>query len=266
MSNSESRLYDKNFYEDRHARTEYAAQSILGLVLSRAPDIKSSVDVGCGVGTWLNVSQRLGVDRIQGYDGPWVDRDALVIPQECFAQQDFNEDLPTSDRFDLVISLEVAEHLPASKADHFVRQLTRLGDRVLFSAAIPGQGGVGHVNEQWPQYWVSKFADHGFVPLDVIRHRFWTDAKIPVHYRQNAFLFEKAKTCSSVPLDDDSSIGMPLAIVHPEVYLAAVDPGPPSIPESLARIQQSHGALLSALKRKIARIGQQRVSNRARIV
>lgn len=266
MSNSGFSFYGKNFYKDRHARTEYAAQSILGLLLSRTQDIKSSVDVGCGVGTWLNVSRRLGVDRVQGYDGPWVDRGALVIPQESFAELDFNEEIPSSDRFDLVISLEVAEHLPSGKADHFVRQLTKLGDRVLFSAAIPGQGGVGHVNEQWPQYWISKFADHGFVPLDVIRHRIWADTKIPVHYRQNTFLFHKAEDRSSMRLEHEPPIGMPLAIVHPEVYLAAVDPGPPSIAQSLAGLKQSHAALLSAIGRKIARIGQQGVRGRARIV
>jgi 2-polyprenyl-3-methyl-5-hydroxy-6-metoxy-1,4-benzoquinol methylase len=55
--------------------------------------------------------------------------------------------------FDLVVSLEVAEHLPASAADQFVNTLVKHGKKILFSAAIPGQGGQDHLNEQWPDYW-----------------------------------------------------------------------------------------------------------------
>ena len=51
----------------------------------------------------------------------------------------------------------------------FVASLARHGDAVLFSAAIPFQGGAGHVNEHWPSYWAADFAVHGFVAVDTIR-------------------------------------------------------------------------------------------------
>jgi hypothetical protein len=54
-------------------------------------------------------------------------------------------------RFDLALCLEVAEHLPAAAGDSLVRRLASVGARILFSAAIPGQGGRNHVNEKWPQ-------------------------------------------------------------------------------------------------------------------
>jgi SAM-dependent methyltransferase len=254
MVNMTVSRYEGQFYSDRHGRTEHAAETILSLVLSRSPGIKSAVDVGCGVGTWLNVCERHGVDRIQGYDGPWVDREELVIPQERFSPQNLEEEIPSAQRFDLVISLEVAEHLPAEKAEHFVRQLTKLGDRVLFSAAIPGQGGVGHLNEQWPEYWTEKFGAHGFVPVDVIRHQIWTDTKIPVHYRQNTLIFEKTDARLPVEAEASPSPGLPLALVHPEVYLEAVEPPPPAIREALTGIKQSYGAFLGALVRRVARI------------
>lgn len=55
-------------------------------------------------------------------------------------------------RFDLAMTIEVAEHLTPVRADSFVEDLTRLSDVVLFSAAIPAQGGINHVNEQWQSY------------------------------------------------------------------------------------------------------------------
>ena len=99
------------------------------------------------------VFSRHGVQSILGLDGGWVSRDLLKIPASCFKEFDLSKPYADSKRFDLAICLEVAEHLPVNAADAIVESLTRLAPVVLFSAAIPHQGGVNHINEQWLDYW-----------------------------------------------------------------------------------------------------------------
>ena len=102
----------------------------------------SVLDVGCGHGAWLQVARELGVDTIQGADGPWIDDTALLIPVELFRSHALGTPLDLGQQFDVVISLEVAEHLPESAADTFIDSLVSHGDVILFSAAVPYQGGT----------------------------------------------------------------------------------------------------------------------------
>jgi hypothetical protein len=67
-------------------------------------------------------------------------------------------------RFDVAVSMEVAEHLPATTADRYVDLLTEVAPTVVFSAATPGQGGTGHVNEQPHEYWIDRFVSRAFEP------------------------------------------------------------------------------------------------------
>jgi len=213
--------YSERFYTTRDQRTRYAANVILSRVLTLLPPITSAIDVGCGVGTWLSVLQSKGIEDIRGVDGPWVNPDLLVIPAGCFQCADLaTEKLPTTRRYDLAMSLEVAEHLPRSRGPDFVSQLTAVSDFVLFAAAIPFQGGTRHVNEQWQHYWADLFAGCGYRVYDVIRATIWDDSEIPFWYRQNTLLFARSD------LDDQrlkseargSSTCMPLDTVHPHLY------------------------------------------------
>jgi len=213
------KTYSREFYVNRHEDTFHSANIILSLLLRHIPAVHSAVDVGCGVGTWLAALQEKGVKDIQGVDGPWVNQDLLAIPRACFKQVDLSTsavDLPR--RFDLAISLEVAEHLPASRATEFVASLAALADQVLFSAAIPLQGGVNHVNEQWQTYWVRLFDAMGYGVHDFIRSSIWNDSKIPYWYRQNILFFSKHALAASDPIGRDAS-SLPLDLVHPDLYL-----------------------------------------------
>ncbi|MFM9960373.1 MAG: class I SAM-dependent methyltransferase [Planctomycetaceae bacterium] len=214
-----SRPYSAEFFAERHAKTLYSAETILGLVRSWLPPVRSAVDVGCGVGTWLSVLQQFGVERILGVDGDWVAPEALVIPPSCFQERDLQTPLNLSEQFDLAICVEVAEHLPVARADTLIRDLTSLADFVLFSAAIPGQGGVNHVNEQWPEYWNDRFRSDGYRVLDLIRQRIWNDPAIPFWYRQNMLLFVRETRRHEIQLEVASAPTWPLAIVHPHLYL-----------------------------------------------
>lgn len=214
--------YTHQFYKDRDQATRYAAETILELVLKQMPAIpgrkyiESAIDIGCGVGTWLSVlQQKYGVEYISGCDGPWVDPKLLKIPEPMFEYVELDKAFPEPIRhYDLALSLEVAEHLPEEKAAEFVKFLTDLSDTVLFSAAIPGQGGTGHVNEQWPKYWADLFWVYGYCTTDTIRKEIWWDDSIPFWYRQNTLVFTQNVRLST-----------PLSLVHPELYLSHAMPG-----------------------------------------
>jgi 2-polyprenyl-3-methyl-5-hydroxy-6-metoxy-1,4-benzoquinol methylase len=120
-------------------------------------DPASVVDVGCGGGSWLSVFHELGIRDIYGLDGDWANTDDLLIPSALFQETDFLKPFRLSRTFDLVVCLEIAEHIQKSSAPVLIESLTHLGPVILFSAAIPDQGGVDHVNEQWPEYWARLF-------------------------------------------------------------------------------------------------------------
>ena len=218
--------YEPYFYTSRYEWTAQAAARILELVLPRLPSIRSVVDIGCGVGAWLAVMREKGVHEIAGVDGAWVDEKLLKIPTENFRRADLSERLILGRRYDLAVSLEVAEHLPSTRAAQFVEELTGASDFVLFSAAIPFQGGYHHVNEQWQTYWADLFARRGYAVRDWIRPRLWKDETIPVWYRENLLLFvEQSRLAELRPAPDGSADReLPLDLVHPQVYLSKVDP------------------------------------------
>lgn len=185
-----------------------------------APD--SVIDIGCGVGTWLAAFGELGVDDVRGVDGPHVDHDLLLVPPAAFTVWDLRQPLSFDRTFDLAISMEVAEHLPPEAAADFVRTLTRLSAAVLFSAAVPFQGGEGHVNEQWQDYWARLFAIEGYEPVDCVRPAIWTDTNVEWWYAQNTILYVDRTVLGQrpglTPLTSGSLAA--LRVVHPDLYLA----------------------------------------------
>ena len=98
----------------------------------------------------------------------------------------------TQSKWEMILSLEVGEHLPKECAETFVYSLTQLAPVILFSAAIPFQGGTQHVNEQWQDYWVKHFQNKGYVAIDCIRNRVWGNERVEVWYAQNILIFAKS--------------------------------------------------------------------------
>ena len=173
----------------------------------------SVLDVGCGLGNWLEVSKTLGVNEVIGLDGAYINRELLKIKPEEFVEWDLHKSISLGRRFDLSICLEVAEHLPESTAETLVQSLTKHSDVILFSAAIPGQGGQYHVNEQWPAYWQKLFGNAGYVFIDCFRNKIWMNENIEWWYRQNIFLVVKKNNelarMASLPV---------LPLVHPDLF------------------------------------------------
>ena len=182
------RSYDEKFFAGHAANFHRSATAVVPLIIEMFGPT-SVIDVGCGIGIWLRAFADLGVTQLLGVDGPHVEPASLRIPAEQFRAHDLRLPLPDLGQFDLAMSLEVAEHLPADVAAAFVADLTRLAPIVVFSAAIPGQGGTEHINEQWPEYWQALFEKRGYVQLDPLRPLIWHDERVDWWYRQNLFVY-----------------------------------------------------------------------------
>lgn len=165
-----------------------SAEVVEPLVRALVP-VESVCDIGGGTGAWLVPFHRAG-SRVVCIDGPWVDRRNLLVPQECFVAVDLERDLgAVTGSFDLVICLEIAEHLHRRRAPHLVELLARAAPAVLFSAALPGQGGTRHVNERPFAFWRRLFEAQGMIYLDPIRRHIWQDPQVEGWYQQNIRMF-----------------------------------------------------------------------------
>ncbi len=216
--------YTKEFYKVQQEGSRRSAERIVPIVLELFRP-HSVVDVGCGVGTWLAAFAAQGITDIQGVDGDYVDRGHLQIAQDKFIAQDLTEPIRLGRCFDLVLCLEVAEHLDQAHAAAFIDSLVNLGPRVLFSAAIPYQGGTHHVNEQWPEYWARLFATHNYVAIDYFRPKIWHDDAVDWWYAQNLLLYVDRTAFEADAIlrrEATKTATFPLSLVHPKRYLEAI--------------------------------------------
>ena len=257
--------YTNDFYAKIGAGSRRSAELMLPLVLHWVQP-RSVVDVGCGIGAWLAVARAHGITDVLGMDGAYVNRSQLQIPAAQFLSAELNAPPRLDRQFDLVLSLEVAEHLPAAQAADFIAYLTGLGAVVLFSAAAPRQGGDGHLNEQWPAYWAALFAAHGFRALDCLRPRFWNCPELEFWYAQNTVLYVHADHARLPELltataAAASAPATPLPLIHPQLYRQHYDwllqaeterrPPAPSLRETLMSLP---GLLRQALQRRWQRV------------
>jgi SAM-dependent methyltransferase len=213
--------YDRNFYSKVTPSSRKSAEIVVPLIIDFV-DPRSVIDIGCGTGTWLSVFKEHHIEDITGVDGDWVQEEMLLIPKSCFLAHDLTQSLNIGRRFDLAVSLEVAEHLDRKYAQSIVRTLVELSSVVMFSAAIPFQNGTHHVNEEWPDYWARLFAEHDYVPIDCIRERIWKNEDVAWWYAQNILVFaEKAYLTKNSKLQRAYELTKlsQLSIVHPRKHL-----------------------------------------------
>ncbi len=202
--------YSKSFYESLESQALNSAREVVPFLLQTFKPA-SVVDVGCGTGEWLSVFQELGVAEILGIDFHAGER--IKIPGSSFQQRNLAEAFTLPKTYDLAISLEVGEHLAAEAAEGFIGSITKLAPVVLFSAAIPSQGGTGHINEQWPDYWAALFEKFEFVPVDCIRPRFWENERVTSYYAQNSVLYVR----KDIKVEDLPSFHLQ-RFVHPLLF------------------------------------------------
>lgn len=228
MSSTQFYSYD----EDLHTNT--SAQIIVSHIIELL-NPKSVSDFGCGKGQFLKAFKNAGISSVHGYDGPW----AKEPSRENLAEDEFSiVDFEHAERIhpqgtDVALSLEVAEHLNDAVAQDFVRLLCATSDVVVFSAALPSQGGQGHINEKPISYWSELFEQNEFVPFDLLRRTLWDNDDVEVWYRQNICLYAKSGTLQESRLQSATDcylneqradiISHPRTLVHPSFYETRVN-------------------------------------------
>jgi Methyltransferase domain len=229
MADNLGQLYDPPFFQAQSLNSLQSARTALP-ELFRHFRPKNVVDVGCGVGAWLCAAGELGVVECLGIDGGYVDRGALLIPEEAFVPVDLaapglSDAVATRrpGRFDLVMCLEVAEHLPFERSAGLVEELCQLGDMVLFSAAIPFQYGTGHINEQWPEFWAMQFRARDYICFDLMRAFLWAQPELDWWYAQNLLVFAREGSAAHGRLPSAAAAGnRALSLVHPKAWLSSI--------------------------------------------
>ncbi len=177
---------------------------------------KSLLDVGCGAGTWLRAALDCGVEDLCGLDGVHLPVDKRWVPDGVIRVCDLTQDWGLGRMFDVVLCLEVAEHLPLRCAESFIKRLTQHGHVILFSAANRWQRGQHHVNCQWPDYWQGLFNRYGFTCDAAVRWQLWDDARVEPWYRQNIFLAAHAPEAAG----QEPRIA---PVVHPDYLPTIID-------------------------------------------
>jgi SAM-dependent methyltransferase len=240
-------IYGMDYYTEKDAGWSAAAAAIVPALLRHFP-ARSVVELGCGTGATLAAFARLAGADVLGLDGPQVPRQLLRIPAERFRAADLLTLTDVGRRFEVACSLEFAEHLPPARAEGFVDLLVRAAPVVLFSAAIPGQGGLGHVNEQRQSWWAAQFARHGYVPVDCIRPALVAVDDAPWYYAQNALVY-----ClpDRVPAGlQPVTVPLYLDLVYDHIYRALLGP-PDSMSGCIAALRRDGRALARAVARRV---------------
>lgn len=202
--------YDPKFYDAIREGCQRSAEAVVPHVIDALPPIETVVDIGGGEGWWAQAFVDCGVTYASCLDGGQRPTSA---PDVDHGTIDLGNPPPSVGTYDLAVCLEVAEHLPESKADGLVTLLANSANAVLFSAAMPRQGGTGHVNCQPPAYWAEKFAKYGFVGDGSIRWAIWDDPEVCPWYQSNVILF---RHLGRPPEPHE----VPIHVIHPSLWLS----------------------------------------------
>ncbi|MDQ6850654.1 MAG: class I SAM-dependent methyltransferase [Actinomycetota bacterium] len=215
---SKATPYNEGFFTKNVASSMPSARHVLGILYGLYQP-KSVVDIGCGSGAWLAGCESFGSETLRGYDGPWANPNEFTSQKIDFVPIDLEHaDLVHTQSYDLAISVEVAEHLSEKRSGFIVDALCTASQIVLFSAAIPQQGGTHHIHERPQTYWIAKFAERGYEVFDIFRPAIWDNDEVRWWFRQNLLLFV-AKDCAILDRDKLRSMQPPLwDVVHPANY------------------------------------------------
>jgi SAM-dependent methyltransferase len=209
--------YGASFFAAIDEGSRRSAEAVVPLLLQLFSP-RSVVDVGGGGGHWAAACLAGGVRDVLAVDGPWAPATARAAPPARFLEHDLSSPLFLERTFDLALCLETAEHLPASAAPEIVRVLTEAAPVVAFSAALPGQGGDGHINEQPASYWARLFDARDYLCFSDLRRRIWNDEAVEVWYRQNLLCFVQRSELArwgaglTAPMEPDDPL---LDVAHP---------------------------------------------------
>lgn len=123
-------------------------------------DPKNILDLGCGTGYSLDLFLEYGIDAT-GIEGSSLAKSRARHPERIYLLN-LHEELNLGGKFDLIWCMEVVEHIHPDYVHNLMKTFSNHSDRIVLSAAPPGQGGEGHFNEQPASYWIDLFEQYGF--------------------------------------------------------------------------------------------------------
>ena len=198
-----------NYNHSLNSHGEASPMELLPILLN-GMGVSSLLDVGAGTGTWFSAARKYGILDTRGIDGVLVSAADLKCDPKLIDSVDLVSPFQLNRHFDIVLCLEVAEHLPSESAQFLIESITSHTDLVFFSAAIPGQNGQHHVNCQWPVYWQNLFNRYGFECVDDLRPKIW-NMDVDPWYKNNMIKAFKSKKAGSEPRI--------LSLIHPEMLV-----------------------------------------------
>lgn len=165
-------IYKNRFFRNRYRlkwRAPHVCNAVKDLLLA-----ESVIDVGCATGDLVAEYHNMGI-RTMGIEGAPHAFPFWETDQELLCVWDLRvpfDSVMQALKFDVATCFEVAEHIEPEYADIFVSNLTGLSDRILMSIAVPGQGGLYHVNCQPSSYWESKMVEVGLTRVVSVEKSF----------------------------------------------------------------------------------------------
>lgn len=203
---------DYLFYSEDE-RVYESAKRIYEVISPYLPKINSVVDIGCGMAAFSKVFQESGVEKVTLIDHPNFKASNCLVKQEFqFIPCNLDKEIPENLSADLLICTEVLEHITKKRSLQVLDFITSCSDIIIFSAAIPRQGGLGHINEQRHEFWIKEFKKREFDYADLFKTKIINDESIFYWLRQNIFIFFKNQPANS-PLKNAKWLGENFEIV-----------------------------------------------------
>jgi len=194
--------YNNEFYLSVGDRG-FEASKIVFKILKSFIDPKIIFDYGCGYGIWAkNAASQFPSSKVVGFDlnSTIAKNNASkeLLQNLHYESINFETHEYSYQKSNLAISLEVVEHISKDRANLHILRMCQTSEVILFSGAVKGQGGTGHINEQTLEYWVNQFKSHGWIPIDIIRPQIKHIHKIPSYYKNNILLFVHEKNYDKI--------------------------------------------------------------------
>jgi SAM-dependent methyltransferase len=216
-----NRVFDASQIEAAARSAAFVVPTLCNLF----PWVRSVVDVGCGTGTWLHEFELHGVPKLLGLESGDIPARLLQIEPSQFRIADFGGSWVIEDRFDLALSLEIAQQLPPGSVENFITQLARLSDVIVFSPAVPAVNGQLRWDERGSSFWVAHFELVGYECFDLLRNIFWYEQRVEWGYSQNILIFiagHRADLIADLRKQQAAS-ERPLDVVHPRAFQTSVN-------------------------------------------
>lgn len=206
-----------NEYFNKHCNGSYNSAKIVLKLISSIYEPQTVVDFGCGVGSWLKAAKEIFNGKVLGFDTHIYDGFNMNIDKSEYSMLDITIPLNTTKMFDMAICVEVLEHIEEKYSDEVIKTLCKQSEFIIFSAAVPLQGGTGHVNEQPISYWANKFSKHGYLAIDYLRPHIWNNENVDLWYRNNIIIYVSEKLYFRLR-QKISLKTYPLDILHPQMH------------------------------------------------